>query len=106
MWSVRPLPASPTRRGNEAPPAIMSAFIGSQLSSFLDGLEGASRRASSRLRQDGPQVGDWRIPEVLLDNTDRNRTSPFAFTGKFELRAAGSTNCAVPMTSTPLWPSN
>ena len=86
---------------NEAPPAIMSAFIGSQLSALLDGLE-ASIKAGKLTPADKTalklEIG--RIPEVLLDNTDRNRTSPFAFTGnKFELRAAGSTaNCAVPMT--------
>ena len=86
---------------NEAPPAIMSAFIGSQLSALLDGLE-ASIKAGKFTPADKTalklEIG--RIPEVLLDNTDRNRTSPFAFTGnKFELRAAGSTaNCAVPMT--------
>lgn len=86
---------------NEAPPAIMSAFIGSQLSELLDGLE-SSIKAGKLTPADKTalklEIG--RIPEVLLDNTDRNRTSPFAFTGnKFELRAAGSTaNCAVPMT--------
>jgi glutamine synthetase len=86
---------------NEAPPAIMSAFIGSQLSELLDALE-ASTKAGKLTPADKTalklEIG--RIPEVLLDNTDRNRTSPFAFTGnKFELRAAGSTaNCAVPMT--------
>ena len=86
---------------NEAPPAIMSAFIGSQLTELLDALE-ASIKAGKLTPADKTalklEIG--RIPEVLLDNTDRNRTSPFAFTGnKFELRAAGSTaNCAVPMT--------
>ena len=86
---------------NEAPPAIMSAFIGSQLTASLDALE-ASIKAGKLTPDDKTalklEIG--RIPEVLLDNTDRNRTSPFAFTGnKFELRAAGSTaNCAVPMT--------
>jgi len=86
---------------NEAPPAIMSAFIGSQLTESLDALE-ASIKAGKLTPDDKTalklEIG--RIPEVLLDNTDRNRTSPFAFTGnKFELRAAGSTaNCAVPMT--------
>ena len=86
---------------NEAPPAIMSAFIGSQLTESLDALE-ASIKAGKLTPADKTalklEIG--RIPEVLLDNTDRNRTSPFAFTGnKFELRAAGSTaNCAVPMT--------
>lgn len=86
---------------NEAPPAIMSAFIGTQLSALLDALE-SSIKAGKLTPADKTalklEIG--RIPEVLLDNTDRNRTSPFAFTGnKFELRAAGSTaNCAVPMT--------
>ena len=86
---------------NEAPPAIISAFIGSQLSSLLDELE-TSIKAGKLTPEDKTalklEIG--RIPEVLLDNTDRNRTSPFAFTGnKFELRAVGSTaNCAVSMT--------
>ena len=86
---------------NEAPPAIMSAFIGTQLSALLDALE-SSIKAGKLTPADKTalklEIG--RIPEVLLDNTDRNRTSPFAFTGnKFDLRAAGSTaNCAVPMT--------
>lgn len=86
---------------NEAPPAIISAFIGSQLSKLLDELE-TSIKAGKMTPEDKTalklEIG--RIPEVLLDNTDRNRTSPFAFTGnKFELRAVGSTaNCAVPMT--------
>lgn len=87
--------------GNEAPPAIVSAFIGSQLSELLDELE-TSIKAGKLTPEDKTalklEIG--RIPEVLLDNTDRNRTSSFAFTGnKFELRAVGSTaNCAVPMT--------
>ena len=86
---------------NEAPPAIISAFIGTQLSNLLDELE-ASIGAGALTPDDKTalklEIG--RIPEALLDNTDRNRTSPFAFTGnKFELRAVGSTaNCAVPMT--------
>jgi glutamine synthetase len=86
--------------GNEAPPAIVSAFIGSQLSELLDELE-TSIKAGKLTPEDKTalklEIG--RIPEVLLDNTDRNRTSSFAFTGnKFELRAVGSTaNCAVPM---------
>ncbi|MGB1031632.1 MAG: glutamine synthetase III, partial [Flavobacteriales bacterium] len=88
--------------GHEAPPAIMSVFIGSQLSSLLDALE-KSIRAGGLTPEDKTnlklEIG--RIPEVLLDNTDRNRTSPFAFTGnKFEFRAVGSTaNCAHPMTA-------
>ena len=86
---------------NEAPPAIISAFIGSQLSGLLDDLE-KHIKAGKLTPEDKTalklEIG--RIPEALLDNTDRNRTSPFAFTGnKFELRAVGSTaNCAVPMT--------
>lgn len=86
---------------NEAPPAIISVYIGSQLSRVLDELEhvpdGAlSPELKTKLKLD--VVG--KIPEVLLDNTDRNRTSPFAFTGnKFEVRAVGATaNCAELMT--------
>lgn len=86
---------------NEAPPAIISVFIGSQLSAVLDELEkiesgklSAEKKTELKLNVVG------KIPEILLDNTDRNRTSPFAFTGnKFELRAVGSSaNCAAPMT--------
>lgn len=86
---------------NEAPPAIISAFIGSQLTQVLDDLE-VHIKAGKLTPADKTalklEIG--RIPEALIDNTDRNRTSPFAFTGnKFELRAVGSTaNCAVPMT--------
>ena len=86
---------------NEAPPAIMSAFIGSQLSELLDALESSIKAGKlSPADKTALKLEIGRIPEVLRDNTDRNRTSPFAFTGnKFELRAAGSTaNCAVPMT--------
>jgi glutamine synthetase len=85
---------------NEAPPAIISAFIGSQLSTLLDDLE--KNIKVGELTPDDKtaiklEIG--RIPEVLLDNTDRNRTSPFAFTGnKFEFRAVGSSaNCASAM---------
>ena len=87
---------------NEAPPAIMSVFIGSQLTKVLDELEKVkdgklSPQEKTELKLN--VVG--KIPEILLDNTDRNRTSPFAFTGnKFELRAVGSlANCADPMTT-------
>ena len=86
---------------NEAPPAIMSAFIGSQLSELLDALESSIKAGKlSPADKTALKLEIGRIPEVLRDNTDRNRTSPFAFTGnKFELRAVGSTaNCAVPMT--------
>ena len=82
---------------NEAPPAIISAFIGSQLTEALDALE-KNIKAGKMTPDDKTalklEIG--RIPEVLLDNTDRNRTSPFAFTGnKFEFRAVGSSaNCS------------
>lgn len=85
---------------NEAPPAIISVFIGSQLSQMLDDLE-QSIKAGKMTPNDKTQVklNIGKIPEILLDNTDRNRTSPFAFTGnKFEFRAVGSAaNCGVPM---------
>jgi glutamine synthetase len=85
---------------NEAPPAIISVFIGSQLSKLLDDLEKsitAGKMTPEAKTQLKLNIG--KIPEILLDNTDRNRTSPFAFTGnKFEFRAVGSSaNCAVPM---------
>jgi len=86
---------------NEAPPAIISAFIGSQLSKLLDGLEKHIKAGKlTPADKTALKLEIGRIPEALLDNTDRNRTSPFAFTGnKFELRAVGSSaNCAVPMT--------
>ncbi|MCZ4409431.1 glutamine synthetase III [Cryomorphaceae bacterium 1068] len=86
---------------NEAPPAIISVFIGSQLTRLLDDLE-KSIKAGKMTPDDKTQLklNIGKIPEILLDNTDRNRTSPFAFTGnKFEFRAVGSTaNCGVPMT--------
>lgn len=85
---------------NEAPPAIMSVFLGSQLSGVLDELE--KKVKSGKMTPDDKtalKLGIGKIPEILLDNTDRNRTSPFAFTGnKFEFRAVGSSaNCAGPM---------
>lgn len=85
---------------NEAPPAILSIFIGSQLTQVLDDLE--QRLNGKALTPDEKselKLNIGKIPEILLDNTDRNRTSPFAFTGnKFEFRAVGSTaNCATPM---------
>ncbi len=86
---------------NEAPPAIISVFIGSQLSQVLDELENVTKgKLSPQEKTDLKLNIVGKIPEILLDNTDRNRTSPFAFTGnKFELRAVGSwTNCAGPMT--------
>lgn len=86
---------------NEAPPAIISVFIGSQLTKVLDELEDVSKgKLSPQEKTDLKLNVVGKIPEILLDNTDRNRTSPFAFTGnKFELRAVGSkSNCAKPMT--------
>jgi glutamine synthetase len=86
---------------NEAPPAIVSVFIGEQLTRALDGLEHVSKgKLSPEEKTDLKLNVVGKIPYLLLDNTDRNRTSPFAFTGnKFEFRAVGSTaNCAVPMT--------
>jgi glutamine synthetase len=86
---------------NEAPPAIMSVFIGKTLSGVLDDLE--QRISERKMTPDEKTelkldiIG--KIPEILLDNTDRNRTSPFAFTGnRFEFRAVGSSgSCASPM---------
>ena len=86
---------------NEAPPAIISVFIGQQLSKVLDDLEYVSKgKLSPQEKTDLKLNVIGKIPEILLDNTDRNRTSPFAFTGnKFEFRAVGSSaNCAKPMT--------
>jgi glutamine synthetase len=85
---------------NEAPPAIMSAFLGTQLSNVLDELE--TKVKSGKMSPDEKtalKLGVGKIPDILLDNTDRNRTSPFAFTGnKFEFRAVGSSaSCAGPM---------
>ena len=84
---------------HEAPPAIISSFLGAQLSEVLDHLEKSTDNAITldskhELRLDIPQ-----IPELLIDNTDRNRTSPFAFTGnRFEFRAVGAeANCASAM---------
>lgn len=84
---------------NEAPPAIISIFLGSQLSDVLDEIE--TSRISKKLKDEASLwQGIPKIPQILKDNTDRNRTSPFAFTGnKFELRAVGSSaNSANPMT--------
>jgi len=86
---------------NEAPPAIISVFIGTQLTNVLDALEKVKDgKLSPEDKTDLKLNVVGKIPEILLDNTDRNRTSPFAFTGnKFEFRAVGSTaNCAKPMT--------
>ena len=87
---------------NEAPPAIISTFIGSQLTEVLDELEKVTDGKLSPAEKTELKLNVvGKIPEILLDNTDRNRTSSFAFTGnKFEFRAVGSTaNCAEPMTA-------
>ena len=85
---------------NEAPPAIISAFIGSQLSGLLDDIE-KNVKAGKMTPEDKTELklNIGKIPQIMLDNTDRNRTSPFAFTGnKFEFRAVGSSaNCASAM---------
>jgi len=87
---------------NEAPPAIISVFIGEQLTKVLAELEGVtSGKLSPEEKTDLKLNVVGKIPDVLLDNTDRNRTSPFAFTGnKFEFRAVGSSaNCSNAMTT-------
>lgn len=85
---------------NEAPPAIISVFIGSYLNDLLDQLE-QNVKAGKMTPEDKTELklNIGKIPQILLDNTDRNRTSPFAFTGnKFEFRAVGSSaNCAQAM---------
>ncbi len=85
---------------NEAPPAIISIFTGSQLSDILERIESTSNSELSDLNnREGLRLNVSQIPEIMLDNTDRNRTSPFAFTGnRFEFRAVGSSaNCASAM---------
>ena len=85
---------------NEAPPAIISTFLGTQISAMLDEIE---KKVSSRKMTPDEKtelkLNIGKIPEILLDNTDRNRTSPFAFTGnRFEFRAVGSSaNCSSAM---------
>lgn len=85
---------------NEAPPAIMSVFLGSQLSAVLDELENSGSIKIEKGENMYMKLGIDKIPQIILDNTDRNRTSPFAFTGnKFEFRAVGGNeNVASPMT--------
>ncbi|GAA4385751.1 glutamine synthetase III [Hymenobacter koreensis] len=85
---------------NEAPPAIMSVFVGKQLSEVLDELERNAKLPLDKGDNLYLKLGIDKIPPILLDNTDRNRTSPFAFTGnKFEFRAVGSSaNCSSSMT--------
>lgn len=86
--------------GHEAPPAIISVFLGTYLTNMLESIakKVTDRKMSPALKTE-LKLGIGKIPEILLDNTDRNRTSPFAFTGnRFEFRAVGSSaNCSAPM---------
>ena len=85
---------------NEAPPAIISSFLGKQVSDLLDHIEKADKKDLFSLEgKHGMKLDIPQIPELMIDNTDRNRTSPFAFTGnRFEFRAVGSeANCASAM---------
>ncbi|MDR1414559.1 MAG: glutamine synthetase III [Odoribacteraceae bacterium] len=86
--------------GDEAPPVIMSVFLGAYLTAMLDELEKkVSDKKMSPDEKTELKLNVGKIPEIMLDNTDRNRTSPFAFTGnRFEFRAVGSSaNCGAPM---------
>lgn len=85
---------------NEAPPAIISSFLGSQVSELLEKFEKSTKEELFTMEgKHGVMLDVPQIPELMIDNTDRNRTSPFAFTGnRFEFRAVGSTaNCASAM---------
>ena len=84
---------------NEAPPAIISSFLGKQVTELLDHIEKADKNQLTMLGKQGLKMDIPEIPELMIDNTDRNRTSPFAFTGnRFEFRAVGSeANCASAM---------
>ena len=86
--------------GNEAPPAIISSFLGTQLTELLNHIEASETNELFNLKgKQGMQIDIPQIPDLIVDNTDRNRTSPFAFTGnRFEFRAPGSSvNCASAM---------
>ena len=86
--------------GNEAPPAIISSFLGTQLTELLDHIEQSDKNELFNLKgKQGMEIDIPQIPDIIVDNTDRNRTSPFAFTGnRFEFRAPGSSvNCASAM---------
>ena len=86
--------------GNEAPPAIISSFLGKQLTELLDHIELSDKDDLFVLKgKQGMEIDIPQIPDLIIDNTDRNRTSPFAFTGnRFEFRAPGSSaNCASAM---------
>ncbi len=86
--------------GNEAPPSIISSFLGTQLTELLDHIEQSEKNELFTLKgKKGMEIDIPQIPDLIVDNTDRNRTSPFAFTGnRFEFRAPGSSvNCASAM---------
>ena len=86
--------------GNEAPPAIISSFLGTQLTELLNHIEQSEKNELFSLKgKQGMEIDIPQIPDLIVDNTDRNRTSPFAFTGnRFEFRAPGSSvNCASAM---------
>jgi glutamine synthetase len=86
--------------GNEAPPAIISSFLGTQLTELLNHIEQSDKNELFTLKgKQGMEIDIPQIPDLIVDNTDRNRTSPFAFTGnRFEFRAPGSSvNCASAM---------
>jgi glutamine synthetase len=86
--------------GNEAPPAIISSFLGTQLTELLTHIETSETNELFNLKgKQGMEIDIPQIPDLIVDNTDRNRTSPFAFTGnRFEFRAPGSSvNCASAM---------
>ncbi len=86
--------------GNEAPPSIISSFLGTQLTELLDHIEASDTNELFNLKgKQGMEIDIPQIPDLIIDNTDRNRTSPFAFTGnRFEFRAPGSSvNCASAM---------
>ena len=86
--------------GNEAPPAIISSFLGKQLTELLDHIELSDKDDLFNIKgKQGMEIDIPQIPDLIIDNTDRNRTSPFAFTGnRFEFRAPGSSaNCASAM---------
>ena len=86
--------------GNEAPPSIISSFLGTQLTELLNHIEQSDKKELFNLKgKQGMEIDIPQIPDLIVDNTDRNRTSPFAFTGnRFEFRAPGSSvNCASAM---------
>lgn len=100
LASVLNAPNTHRLGANEAPPAIISAFLGTEVTKMLDMMEEAVvDRKMTPDEKTALKLNIGRIPEIILDNTDRNRTSPFAFTGnRFEFRAVGSSaNCASAM---------